>query len=205
VTAGRGLPSRAWRVFVLTLPALAAPVTAHAHLVTSGLGPVYDGVSHVLVSPDDLIPIVAMAMLAGLNGPAAGRRVLFTLTGAWLAGGVLGHTAGPSSAAPLVTTMWPLVLGLLIAVDRRLPSAIVVGTAAAVGLANGWLNGSGMAADGNDGLGLAGIAAATFVIAALVSSVAVSLGHGPGRMVVRVAGSWIAAIGLLVLGWSLRA
>ena len=55
------------------------PGAAHAHLVTTGLGPVYDGISHLFLSFDDLLPVVAMALLAGLNGPAAGRRALFTL------------------------------------------------------------------------------------------------------------------------------
>ena len=45
------------------------PSPAEAHLVTTGLGPVYDGISHVLMSPDDLVPILAMALLFGLNGP----------------------------------------------------------------------------------------------------------------------------------------
>jgi len=33
----------------------------------------------------------------------------------------------------------------------------------------------------------------------------VSLRSGWQRIVIRVAGSWVAAIGLLLLGWSLRA
>ena len=57
-----------------TLAAVLLPAPADAHLVTTGLGPIYDGISHVLLSPDDLVPVVAMALLAGLNGPTAGRR-----------------------------------------------------------------------------------------------------------------------------------
>ena len=71
------------------------PAPAEAHLVTTGLGPIYDGISHVLMSPDDLVPILAMAFLAGLNGPAAGRRTLFALTAAWLVGGVGGVLRRP--------------------------------------------------------------------------------------------------------------
>ena len=69
-----------------------------AHLVTTGLGPVYDGISHVFMSPDDLVPILALSLLAGLNGPAAGRSALFALTGAWLAGGVLGFISAGAGA-----------------------------------------------------------------------------------------------------------
>ena len=45
----------------------------------------------------------------------------------------------------------------------------------------------------------------TFVLVALVSALAVSVQAVWARLTIRVAGSWIAAIGLLLLGWSLRA
>jgi hydrogenase/urease accessory protein HupE len=69
--------------FVAATAALVSwPVPAEAHLVTTGLGPVYDGISHVLLSPDDLLPVLVLGLLAGLNGPVAGRRALFT-RGSW--------------------------------------------------------------------------------------------------------------------------
>lgn len=51
---------------------------------------------------------------------------------------------------------------------------------------------------------LLGIVSATFVIAALVGSFAVSVRAASARIAVRGAGSWVAAIGLLSLGWNLR-
>ena len=41
-------------------------------------------------------------------------------------------------------------------------------------------------------------------LVALASACVVSLRAGWARIAVRVAGSWVAAIGLLMLGWSLR-
>ena len=55
-----------------------------------------------------------------------------------------------------------------------------------------------------EGIGLLGIASTTFVLAALASALVVSLRIPWTRIAVRVAGSWVAAIGLLMLGWSLR-
>jgi urease accessory protein len=52
---------------------------AEAHLVTTGLGPVYDGISHFLMSPEDLVPAFALALLAGQCGPETAGRVLFVL------------------------------------------------------------------------------------------------------------------------------
>jgi hypothetical protein len=50
---------------------------------------------------------------------------------------------------------------------------------------------------------LIGTAAAVFVIVALVSAFVVALQRPWTRVAVRVAGSWVAATGLLMLGWTL--
>jgi hydrogenase/urease accessory protein HupE len=188
-----------------TLVLALLPRPASAHLVTTGLGPVYDGISHVLVSPEDLVPIVAIALLAGLNGPAAGRSVLFALTGAWLAGGVLGLMAPTPLLSTASTTASFLLVGSLVALDRRLSPAVVAALAAAMGLLHGWLNGVSLAAAQREGSGLLGIATAAFVIVAIASAVVVSLRAPWTRIAVRVVGGWVTAIGILMLGWSLRA
>lgn len=148
--------------------------------------------------------MLALALLAGLNGPAAGRRTLFLLTAAWLAGGMAGFALAASWLPGIVTTVSLLVLGALTALDRRLPPAALATLALALGLAHGWLNGASLALDRREALGLAGIAAAVFVLVALAAAAAVRARSGPARIVVRVAGSWTAAIGLLMLGWHFR-
>ena len=180
------------------------PATAEAHLVTTGLGPIYDGISHVLMSPDDLVPILAMAFLAGLNGPIAGRRTLFTVTLAWLVGGFVGFAFGRPVLPSGVVAGSFLTLGVLTAVDRRLSPAVVGTVAVALGLLHGWLNGAGIAESQREALGLVGIVVAIFVIVALTAAFVSRLRAGWARIAVRVAGSWVAAIGLLMLGWSVR-
>ena len=76
--------------------------------------------------------------------------------------------------------------------------------ALALGALHGWLNGAGIAADGREATGMVGIAGAIFVVSALVSALVVSLRAPWTRIAVRVAGSWIAAVGLLMAGWALR-
>jgi hydrogenase/urease accessory protein HupE len=192
------------RVAVGALACAIVPARAEAHLVTTGLGPIYDGISHVFLSPDDLIPIVGIALLAGLNGPAGGRRALFALTAAWLAGGMAGVLFGVPSLPGAMTTASFLVIGGLTAADRRLSPAALTALAVSVGLVHGWLNGVGIAEAQKEALGLAGIVGAIFVLVAIASASVVSLRLPWMRIAVRVAGSWVAAIGLLMLGWSLR-
>ena len=104
----------------------------------------------------------------------------------------------------MVTTASFLVLGLLIAFDWRLSPGAITALAAAVGLLHGSLNGAGIAAEGREALGLVGISATVFVLVAIAAARVLSLGAPWSRVVVRVAGSWVTATGLLMLGWGLR-
>jgi len=186
---------------------LIAPRPAEAHLVTTGLGPVYDGISHLLLSPEDLFPIVALALLAGLRGPAAGRWALFLLPLAWFAGGLAGLY---SAAAPPSTLAIPalsfLLLGILVASDLRLPTATIAALALALGFAHGSLNGMNLRTPpaSTGVLALLGIMVVLFTLTAIVAALVISLKRPWTRIVVRVAGSWIAAIGLLMLGWAIH-
>lgn len=188
----------------LSAAILLLPSIARAHLTDTGLGPVYDGIAHLLLSFDDLLPVIALALLAGLNGAHAGRLVLFVLPVAWLAGGMVGVFAGGAAPPAAVTSLSLLALGVLAAANAKLRPAFVFVLATALGLVHGWLNGAAIAAAGREASGLFGIAGAIFVIFAVAAALVVSLRKPWTRIVVRVTGSWIAAVGLLVLGWSLR-
>ncbi len=188
----------------LLVAMLLQPAAARAHLTDTGFGPIYDGVAHLLLSFDDLLPVLALAMLAGLNGARAGRLVLFVLPLAWLAGGVAGVLAGTAAAPPMVTSVSLLALGVLTAAGAKLRPAVFVGLAAALGLIHGLLNGVAISMASRETSGLIGIAGTTFVVVALASAAVVSLRKPWTLVTVRVAGSWIAAVGLLMLGWELR-
>jgi hydrogenase/urease accessory protein HupE len=191
-------------IWIAPLLFLASPKTADAHLVTTGLGPLYDGISHLLLSPDDLLGVLAMALLAGLGGARHGRLSLLTLPPAWMLGGLLGLSAPAELSWPVVNTLSLLVVGALVAIDPKLPAAAVTAIAAALGLVHGFLNGTAMAQAGGGALALVGICSTVFVLVALAAALVVSLRVPWTRIVVRVAGSWIAAIGLLMLGWAIR-
>ena len=182
---------------------LCCPRSAAAHLVTTGLGPVYDGIGHLVLTLEDLIPVLALALLAGLRGPLAGRRTLFILPAAWLAGGFIGTQAGVTPSFPVAALSF-IVLGVFTATDLQLPTKAVTALAVVLGLLHGFLNGVALR-EGAGLLGLVGIAVTLFILTALVAAFVVSLRRPWTKIAVRVAGSWIAAMGLLMIGWSLRA
>ena len=186
---------------IAALVTLLWPVRAAAHLVTTGMGPVYDGIGHLLLTPEDLVPVFALSLFVGLRGPESGRRALFLLPVAWLAGGLLGTAMGSEPVFPVAACSF-LLLGGVVAADLRLSARTITVLVMGLGLVHGALNGIALRS-GPGVIGLLGIAAALFVLVALVAAVAVSLKPNWTRIAVRVAGSWVVAVGVLMLGWNM--
>ena len=178
------------------------PDIAAAHLVTTGMGPVYDGIGHLLLTPEDLIPVIAVALYVGLRGKASGRSALFFFPLAWLAGGVAGLMITGTPTFPLPVLSF-LLLGGLIAADLSLPDNIVTTLVIAIGITHGFYNGTAM--EGGPGVsGLLGITATLFILVAIASAFVISLQAAWTRVAIRVTGSWITAVGLLMLGWLVK-
>jgi urease accessory protein len=191
-----------WLLLAITM--IVAP-SAHAHLMNTGFGPFYDGLTHLFVTPEDLLPVIALALLAGLRGPRFGRAVLLALPVAWLAGSAAGLLLAPQVTLPVAETIVTIALGALLAADCPLPIAIVSGLAILLGLLHGSLNGSELPKTTSSGqISAAGVAVALFVVVSLLAGQAASVRVPWARVAVRVAGSWIVAIGLLMLGWAMR-
>jgi urease accessory protein len=193
------------RIFAIVLFAIAIfPARAEAHLNSTGMGPVYDGVMHFLTSPEDVVPVLGLALLAGLRGAAYGRRALFVLPATWLAGGLAGLAAATMNPSAVLTALTFLLLGSLVAMDAKLSLRVITALAGLIGLYHGYLNGAGMGQPGTASVALLGLVFAVFVLVALAAALVVQLRVAWARIAVRVVGSWIVASGLLMLGWSLR-
>jgi len=188
-------------IVVFVALSLLLPSVAHAHLVQTGFGTFYDGMAHLMITPGDLLVVMGLGLLAGLRGREISRGVLVTLPGAWLGGGLIGMWVARGGAMPLLTTLTFGLIGLLVALDRKLPRAGVVALACIAGLLHGYVNGATMTAAGMDWLALVGAVVMGFVLVTLLPAAVVSVRPAWARIAVRVAGSWIAAIGMLMLGW----
>jgi urease accessory protein len=182
------------------------PGRASAHLVNSGFGPFYDGVVHLFVTPEDILVVVAVALLAGLGGKKYGRAVLFLLPLAWLVGGVAGRMTHLAAGLSMLSAVLLIASGALVVVasDRWLSMRVVAAFALTIGLVHGFFNGAALAGANSGSLAVGGIVCAAFVVVALLAGQVASLQKEWARIMVRVAGSWIGAIGLLMLGWAAR-
>ena len=190
---------------VLPLALLAgAPMPAHAHLVNSGLGPFYNGTLHLLLSPGDLLAVLAVGLLAGQSGKASARWAAITLPLVWGAAALDGLSLGPGTDLGWVEVALLILLGILVAASVRLSVSVMASLAALTGLLHGLDNGGAFAASDSALVAVAGIAAAVLILTLFTAALAVSLQAAWTRIALRVGGSWIAAVGMLMLGWLLH-
>lgn len=184
---------------VLILCALATE--AQAHLVGDAFSPFYGGLVHPLVSPQDVMAVLGLGLLAGLSGPAAGRSLLVILPLAWMC----GMCCAPSCTIPdppgiLLT----ILVGILVATDRPWSPVLIGILVGLVGILHGIGNGQDLMPVPGRLLATIGTICAVAMTCALVAGQGVSMKRPWMRICMRVMGSWLAAIGLLMLGWSLR-
>ena len=182
----------------------AVPSLAQAHLVNSGLGPFYDGALHLLMSPADVLGLVAATLLAGLHGARASRLAAIVLPVTWLMAALAGLQLPAMPELPWLSVLSFALLGVLVAFDPKLPAGVVGLFVGLFGILHGLLNGSALAAIGAGWTSSLGIAVTVGVISLLLSAGVVSLRAAWARIAVRVAGSWVAAVGILMFGWMLQ-
>lgn len=180
---------------------LAASPPAFGHLVNSGLGPVYDGALHLLLSPLDLLGLTAIALLAGLRGAKAGRMSVVGMTLAWLLAGLAGLHLSSVSELPLLLVVTVLVPGVMVAFDLEMPPFLVAVLAVLCGALHGLLNGAALTVAGAGLTALFGIVITVLLICLLIAAAVVALKGVWPRIAVRVLGSWVAAVGILMFGW----
>ncbi len=192
----------------ITLAALAilllTPHVASAHLVSTGVGPFYDGVAHFFVSPMDLVVVIALGMLGGLAGQAAGRWVVRLLPLAWLIGAAIGIGTVQTNTGGWVGGATMLIAGLLVALNPARRAYVAPGIAALCGLVHGYLNGQSIDATNTPFTAAIGITASAAIVALLVSAFVHTRDTPWQKIAIRALGSWTAAIGLLTLAWHFR-
>ena len=106
---------------------------------------------------------------------------------------------------PVATAVVTIALGVLVAADLPLPVPLVAGGAMVLGFCNGGLNGLELAKTNNGAMIVLGIVCSLGAVMSLLAGQVASVRVAWARVAVRVAGSWIAAAGLFMLGCTGRA
>lgn len=177
-----------------------------AHLVPTGLGPWGDGMARLVLQPLDLLLLVALVLLVVQRGRPWLDRLALMLPLSWLLGGLGGLVVGIELALALPCAALVTAMGVVVSLGPmlRLSEGSMLGATAALPLLFGLVAGSSLAGHGGALPALLGEAVAIAVLTALLL-MALDPPHPRWLALgLRVVGSWIAATGLLMLGWLSR-
>jgi urease accessory protein len=190
------------------LIALTFLASAEAHGVYQGAGDFYAGMLHPLTSPEHVLPMLALGALAGQNGLKRCQFVLWAFPAAMAVGACIALFVPDLRGLLLFNVGSAVLLGSLLAAAFTLPSWLIMMLAAVFGMTHGYANGLVIVGQIRPGVFILGMAFASFILMAYmvaVTSFLLRLRPAWIAIAVRVAGSWVAAIGLLVLSLSQRA
>jgi len=172
---------------------------ALAHSVNKRFGDFYGGMLHPLTAMEHLLPIIGLGLLAGQQGTKQARWVLLLFATGMLTGAVVSGYVEPISFVAWFNRFSLIAVGILVAFAARLPFPLLAATALLLGLSHGYENTADISTAVATYLFVPGVVASGIALVAVVAAIAVSRQAPWQRVAVRVVGSWIAAIGLLVI------
>lgn len=195
--------------------ALLAPTSAEAHIIGTRFGDFYAGALHPLTDLADVSTWCAVALLAALCGPQRARWIVAVFPIGLLLGFALGLS---TRTAPVVaglagqaaTAAILVLLGLLLALGRRLPTAALCGVSLITAVARGVANTSGAGVETNVLLFAGGAAAAAYVCVTMVMALVTIFRRCEDQprnawrdISLRAVGGWIGAVGIMMLSFAL--
>ena len=173
------------------------PSSALAHPM-KGVGDFYAGMLHPMTSVECVLPIIALSLLAGQQNRRTAIAMLLSFPIASALAALLALVLPVSPFVAVINTSAMAVLGILVALNRSLPEISVI-LSAVLGLTVGWANGGELTPDTSAYRFIPGLAVVGLLLISYGIGLVRSLDMPWAKTAVRVTGSWIAAIGILVL------
>jgi len=189
--------------FAVVLCALGASTQAQAHLVNTRLGDFYDGALHPLTGFEDILPWLALGMLAAFQPVHHARWLILALPLCLFIGGEASFLFPDLSVPTPLEMAMTAIIGLTIAAAFAMPLWTFVALGSLMGLIQGYQNARAMAETADSLLFISGVTLSGYVVITLMSAAttAFAKGSGPWRMIaLRAGGSWVAAIGVMAFG-----
>jgi urease accessory protein len=150
-----------------------------------------------------VLPFIALSLLAGQRGmKAQAEAVLLVFPVSLMVGAAAALWIPPMPGLTFFNVASAILLGGLVASAWPLPGVLFHGLVVVLGISHGFANGEAITGSIKGylfilGIGLAGLAVVAY--GTLMVEYLLKRGIGWITIAVRVAGSWIAAIGVLVL------
>ncbi len=179
--------------------------TAHAHMAVEGAGQIANGALHPLMTPAHVLILLGLGLLSGMQVPLDLKTPLRVFTPV-SAIALLATTSGRITGVyqPVLIGI-AMCIAILIGLDKKLPRLVraLLCAAAAVGI------GLDSVVESGSTFEVAKTLLGTWLgVNVAVVYIAICASNGAekkwARTGIRVVGSWIFAISLLVLAFSLR-
>ena len=175
------------------------PSKVFAHLADGRFGDFYAGSFHLLTAIEHVIPLVALGLIAGQQSKKSSRVYVIIVPLALIIGTYVGIIFSENNLSIYVNSFSFLLIGGLIAWSKKLPIWLLVMIAILFSITHGYSNGTAFEPTLSKFNYTIGVAVAGLVITTIFAGIVLTLKKDWQKIAVRVAGSWIAAIGLITL------
>lgn len=195
------------RVLIAALMHGLFATSAYAHAVMPGSNDFIAGLFHPLTALEDALPFFVLGLATGQNGLRRCEFVFWLFPMTISLGAVVALRLPGVPGINLINIISIVILGLTVAVAKSLPIPILAGLVTLFGVSHGYANGLQVSDQIKPLLFISGVAFAALILVAYGTVTADFLLRRKVawlQIAVRVAGSWSAAIGLLVLSVTQR-
>lgn len=195
------LQNKYLKSFLMALLFAAIPGVAYAHDGTNlGLGGFLSGIVHPVLGYDHLLAMLSVGIISAQIGGRAIWTVPSTFVAVMAVGGVLGLMNIGLTVTELGIAVSLVILGLVIAAERRIPMLAVMIGVGFFAIFHGYAHGTEMPDTAEPVLYALGFLVGTAMIhIAGVVIGDISRHYERGKVVLRVGGALIALVGLLFI------
>lgn len=186
-------------IFVSVGLATLTPIPAFAHPM-KGVGDFYAGMLHPLITIESVLPLVAFSLLAGKQRREAAIPLLTVFPTSLIVGAVLAKAVIARSYLLLMQLILTAILGILVATEQHVAVWILVAISAVLGILVGCTNAVEVLGRVSALRFVAGLAVSGLLLLVYGNGLVRNLKAEWSRVAIRVVGSWIAAVSILVLG-----
>lgn len=176
-----------------------SPLPAFAHPI-EGVGDFYAGMLHPVITIETVLPLVALSLLAGQQQRERAIHLLAAFPASIIAGALLAALGSAPSYLGVVQLVLTAGFGLLVAMARQVPSWLLVVLGTVLGVSLGWANAAEVFGQVSRFRFVAGLAVVGLLLLVYGNGLVRNLKREWAQIAVRVVGSWIAAVSILVLG-----
>jgi len=178
---------------------LVIPIASEAHAISTTVGDFYGGILHALLVMAHVFPFIALSIVAGQQGPELARKSLVAFLAALLAGVITAFFTGQVIAVFYINIISLIVLGILAALSFKLPRWFLYSTIIFFGFTHGFQNGSELSQTQSPVLFITGLLTGGLILFSVIAALTISIRKEWFQIALRVIGSWIAAIGLMMI------